>query len=241
MKFELAINMIVGQRLEQYLKFALESTKWIKEIIIVNTGKEDNPNLGIIRETAPHAKIFNFADTKLSFTFSNARNYALQNTQSYWILWQDADEVHFNDFQPLITQMLPWNHYDGFEFGFYHFLLDMFHYQNIDTRVNIFKREGHKWVGDVHERIEPLGWLLKHDYRYHHYGYTKPQKEIYENWRLYWSLSPDEKFKLQEHRNPDDIITDRVTVAHPYTGKYPEVIQSYLKTQKQKVDNYKFI
>jgi hypothetical protein len=236
-----AVNMIIGQRPEMYLQYALESTKWADEHVIVNTGEKDNHNIAIAREILPNAKILNFSDTGLPFTFSNARNYALDNSESYWILWQDADEVHFNSLEKTLRDISHWTHYNGFQFNFYHFLLDIFHFQHIELRKNVFKRQGRKWVGDVHEQVQPLDNTLILDYHYHHYGYAKPQNLIYENWRLYWSLKPEEQFKLKENRNPNDIISDRVTIAQDYGGLYPEVIQSYIEQCKPLVKNYKFL
>jgi glycosyltransferase involved in cell wall biosynthesis len=234
----IALNMIIGQRKEEYLEYALKSTKWVDEHVIVNTGQDDNPNLRLVKEILPKAKIIKFAGT---FDFASARNLALDNTESYWVLWQDADEVHFERFERVARQMLSWTHYDAFEFCFYHFLLDVFHYQHIETRKNIFKKQGKRWIGAVHEQVQPINSYLSHDYCYHHYGYTKPQNEIYENWRLYWSLNQPEHYKLKENRNPNDVISDRVTVANPYTGHYPEVIKSFILKQTQKVKDFKLI
>lgn len=232
-----ALNMIIGQKEEKYLKFALESTKWLDEHVIVNTGDSDNPNLAIIEEILPKANIIHMQD---EFTFSKARNLALNNTYSPWILWQDADEVHFDMFRSLVLEYSS-THYDAVVFGFYHFILDMFHYQSIDLRPNMFRKDGKRWVGDVHEQVEPLVNVIHNDYRYHHYGYTKPQKDIYDNWKLYWSLNPDERWKCEQKRNPNDIISDRVTVAKEYFGQYPEVMQEYISKQKPMIKDYKFI
>lgn len=237
----IAANMILGERPEPFLEYCLKSVKWVDEFVIVNTGSKNNPNIAIAKSILPNAKYFDFSDTGLPFTFSNARNYALDNSTAYWILWIDADEIHFNKLETLFRGMAHWTHYDGFKFQFYHFLLDVFHYQHVEPRTIIFKREGKRWTGDVHEQVTPLTNVLIESYYYHHYGYTKPQNLIYENWKLYWSLNPSENFKTKEYRNPNDIISDRVTVAHPYKGPYPEVIQAYIKTQQPKVNNYKFL
>jgi glycosyltransferase involved in cell wall biosynthesis len=233
-----AANIIVGQKYEQYFQFTLQSIKWVDEIVIVNTGDSNNPNLKTIRDFAPNAKVIQFEG---AFTFSAARNKALENTKSLWILWVDADEVHFNDFERVVREIIAAPKGDAYQFGFHHFILDMFHYQNIDLRLNLFMNVDKRWHGNVHEYVHPIQKAVPHEYRYHHYGYTKPQREIYENWRLYWSLNPDELSKLNEERDPDGIISDRVTVAHPYIGPYPEVIQSYIQQQPMKVDGYKFL
>lgn len=234
----ISLNMIIGQKVEPYLEFALLSTKWCDEHVIVNTGKEDNPNLEVVRKVLPQAKIVQFSGP---FNFSAARNLALDNSTRPWILWQDADEVHFDRFEGLVREILSLPPSDGIQLSFTHFLLDFFHYQSIDQRVNIFSREGKRWTGEVHERVQPFQTITSLPYVYHHYGYTKPQKDIYENWRLYWSLKEDEKWKLNEKRNPDDIISDRVTVAKEYYGEYPEVIQSFIQSQRPKVKDYKLI
>lgn len=235
---KLALNMILGQKPEQFLEYALLSTKWVDEHVIVNTGEKDNPNLDIVKHVLPNAKIIHFEG---EFSFSAARNLALDNTDSYWILWQDADEVHFEKFEEIFRSIAHWTHYDAFQFYFTHFLLDVFHYQHYEPRTIVFKRHGRRWSGDVHEQPHPINNVFFYDYRYHHYGYAKPQHLIYENWKLYWSLNPDERFKLEENRNPNDIISDRVTIAKPYTGDYPEVIEDYIKVQMPKVKDFKLI
>lgn len=234
----IALNMIIGQRKEEYLEYALKSTAWLDEHVIINTGNSDNPNLKIIDKVLPKAKIIPF---KGEFSFCNARNQALNNTDSPWVLWEDADEVHFDAFQEFARQCANDNTDDAIGCGFYHFLLDVFHYQSIDERIILFKKDDKRWIGDVHEQVEGHRNVAYSGYRYHHYGYTKPQSEIYENWKLYWSLNPAEQYKLKEQRNPDDIITDRVTVANPYTANYPEVIIDYIEKQKPKVKDYKFV
>lgn len=233
-----SLNMIIGQKPEAYLKYALLSTKWVDEHIIVNTGQDDNPNLETIREIIPTAKIIKFEG---EFNFSAARNLALDNSTKQWILWQDADEVHFDRFEGLVRHYINNTGADGIKFAFTHFILDCFHYQSVDQRINLFQRKGKRWYGDVHEKVEPMYLFLSDGYVYHHYGYTKPQHLIYENWRLYWSLNPDERWKCEEKRDADGIISDRVTVAHEYSGEYPEVIQSFIDNQKPIVNNYKFI
>jgi glycosyltransferase involved in cell wall biosynthesis len=238
---KIAVNMIIGERPEMFLEYSLLSTKWADEHVIVNTGSKDNHNIAIAKTILPNAKFIDFSETGLPFTFSNARNCAIDHTESYWILWQDADEVHFDSLERLMREVLNWTHYDGFQFNFYHFLLDMFHFQHTELRKNVFKREGRRWTGNVHEHVEPLDKALILDYYYHHYGYAKPQDLIYENWRKYWELNPDENFKLKENRNPHDIISDRVTIAQDYKGLYPEVIKSYIATCKPLVKDYKFV
>lgn len=232
-----AANMIIGQRIEPFLKYSLESTKFLDEYVVVNTGNDDNPNLKVVREIIPSAKIVKFEG---DFNFSKARNLALDNTESQWIIWIDADETHFEAFESLVREYSN-SHYDTVVFGFYHFILDMFHYQSIDLRANMFRKDGKRWTGDVHEKIEPKINVCHDSYRYHHYGYTKPQKEIYENWKLYWSLNPDERWKCDEPRNPNDIISDRVTVAHDYKGEYPEIMRDYISKQHTLIKDYKFI
>ncbi len=232
-----ALNMILGQKFEPFLKYALESTKFLDEYVVVNTGNDDNPNLKVVREIIPSAKIIKFEG---DFNFSKARNLALDNTESQWIIWIDADEAHFEAFERLVREYSS-THYDAIVFSFYHFILDVFHYQSVDSRPIMFRKDGKRWFGDVHEHVEPIHNTCFDDYKYHHYGYTKPQKEIYENWRLYWSLSPTENWKCAEQRNPNDIISDRVSVAHKYEGRYPEVMKNYISQQKEIVKDYKFI
>lgn len=233
-----AANMILGERPEPFLRYSLRSTKFVDEYVIVNTGSENNQNIKIALEEIPTAKIIQFTG---EFSFSAARNLALENTESGWIIWIDADECHFEAFEGLVRAFIREPQGDGIETGFYHFLLDMYHYQSIDPRVNVFRNDGKQWEGKVHEQIKPIQKVFSTPYRYHHYGYVKPQELVYENWRTYWDLNPDEKWKLHEKRNPRDIISDRVSVAKEYHGSYPEVIQSDLSTFPVKVKDFKLI
>ena len=82
----LSVCMIVRNE-EKHLEKCLTSVKDITdEIVIVDTGSEDN-TLAIAE--AFNSSIFHF---KWNDDFSSARNFALSKCQSDWILYIDADE-----------------------------------------------------------------------------------------------------------------------------------------------------
>jgi glycosyltransferase involved in cell wall biosynthesis len=82
----ITLSMIVKNE-EKYLKDCLLSVRDIvDEIIIVDTGSVDN-TISIAKEFG--AKLFHF---KWIDDFSAARNFALENSASDWILYLDADE-----------------------------------------------------------------------------------------------------------------------------------------------------
>jgi len=82
----ITLSMIVKNE-EAYLKDCLNSVKdVVDEIVIVDTGSSDNTKT-IAKEFG--AKVFDFTWID---NFSAARNFALENSSSDWILYLDADE-----------------------------------------------------------------------------------------------------------------------------------------------------
>lgn len=82
----ISLCMIVKNE-EEYIEAALESVKTaVDEIIIIDTGSEDNTKSICSRYTD---QIY---ETEWTDDFSEARNLSLKKASCEWILWLDADE-----------------------------------------------------------------------------------------------------------------------------------------------------
>ena len=213
-------NMIVGAKEEPFLKYSLRSIfPCVDEIVIVaNDG--DNLNASTIEKCSKVSVYYRpFKD------FATARNIALSySTAADYILWVDADEVHFiRDLSRFIEEAVS-KKVDCAQAAFFHFVKDNKHYQSIDPR-NILLRNGiFKWTKAVDEYPEFISKgqkMLLSKYRYHHYGYTKDPQRLWEDWMDRAKILGTREWF--EDKDPKTILDDRVLI--PYEGEYPEVME----------------
>src|SRR5262249_54910071 len=95
----LALNIIVKNE-ESNLRRALESVaSCVDEIVIVDTGSTDN-TVEVARSYGAKVLAFEWSDD-----FSAARNCAIENTESPWILTLDADEYLLPDDQAKLKKL----------------------------------------------------------------------------------------------------------------------------------------
>ena len=221
---KISANMIIGEFNEPYLKYALNSIRWVDEIVIVNTANFDFRNIEIKRNKF---KFINYADYYKEFNFANARNLAKDNSTGDYILKIDADEVYYNSFEKTVRS-LDFSK-DIYELEFYHFLIDIFHYQYIESKEVLFKNNKLiKWQGEVHEQLVGLATRGKLHDKFCHLGYTKLQKEIFKKWIKYVKLDPKLPDDFYKGRKGDHILEDRIAKEFPY--EYPEVMREFIKT-----------
>jgi hypothetical protein len=141
-------------------------------------------------------------------------------------LWVDADEVHFKTrLKTFVEDTMNKNVHAGMA-SFFHFVKDMKHYQSLDERLILLKNRTFKWTSKVDEYPEfilPKEQVLvnKTNYRYHHYGYTKPQKEVFDNWKQREQILGTKEW--YSDKDPNTILDDRKLFE--YTDDYPEVIK----------------
>ena len=134
---------LVVKNEEQQLSRCLDSArKLATEIIIVDTGSTD-ATLRIAEQYG--AKISSFDFTTVDF--AAARNYAITQAQTAWILMLDADETLAPETAPMIQTLVARNESAGF-------YLER-HNPSIDHVVRLFPRKpSFRYRGRVHETID---------------------------------------------------------------------------------------
>jgi len=220
---KIAANMLVDARTEEFLIPCLKSiVDVVDEIVIV--ANPDNKNAEIMN-IFPKVRVayLPFKD------FSTARNNCLGlSKDADYILRVDADEVHFTDQLKAVIQRMVDEDKDGAIAAFYHFIKDFKHYQSIDGRTILFRNKpGLLWEGKVDEDLHGLlpADLLNTNYRYHHYGYTKTQRQVWENWMQREKiLGTKEWFR---DRDPNTVLDERKVTE--YAGPYPDGMKEVIK------------
>lgn len=147
-----AAAMIVKNE-ERTLGLALERLRdAVDEIIVVDTGSTDR-SLEIARQCG--ASIYHFEWTG---SFADARNYALSQVTSDWVLWVDADEILYEQDvavihtaaglfdtldPPALLRVVQVNHMNGLTAA-------------NTSMVRLFPtRFGLRWRGRIHEQVGP--------------------------------------------------------------------------------------
>ena len=214
-------NMIVDSRPELFLLPCLKSiSDVVDEIVIVA-----NPN------NANAETINSYPKTRVAYQpfedFSIQRNRALLlSKQADYILWVDADEVHFkNDLFCFCKDTIEGKHGHGVA-AFYHFVKSLKTYQSIDGRQILFRNDpGIRWVGKVDEIYQPFPEpQFRTSYKYHHYGYTKPQRVVHDGWVQRAEILKTNEWYLD--RDPETILDERPVIN--YKGEYPKEMDELL-------------
>jgi hypothetical protein len=229
------VLMIVGQFEEPFLEAALRSVEWADGFAIVNTdpeGKNGQQNERIVRNIVPREKL------KLErlwmspgkFDFAKARNTALGLIpDDAAVLIVDADDVHYPHFQGLVRNAIAQGD-TTLAAHYWHHAVYKNLWHSIPHRRIVFPRHGAGFSnsqGTVHEElrgrvIEPV--FL--DYRYHHYGYIKPAREVSKRWEFYRSLgAPIHDYDRDQ---PDHALDDWPRICKLYTGEHPPAVEPAL-------------
>lgn len=128
--------------LEQCL---LSCRDFVDEIIIVDTGSTDS-TIDIIKEYGGTVYHFDWCDD-----FGAARNFALQQVKTPWTLTLDADDIFLNPH--LLKESCENAHKQRIGGLWAMYWQDAYTFQK---RMNVFKTNLHRWVGFVHETINPI-------------------------------------------------------------------------------------
>ena len=218
---KVSANMIVGSNREPYLKQCIESIyDCVDEIIVVaNTNNQNSDVLESYSKIKVYYRVF--------VDFCSARNTALSLTSPdmEYILWVDADEVHFPS--KLAEFISASNGYDIGVAAFYHFIKDFKHYQSIDERYILLRKGIFTWTSKVDEyplfAMQPKAYVS--EYKYHHYGYTKPQRELWNGWMERAKLLGDNSPWFKDD-DPDTILDSRIVI--DYKGEYPIQMKGHI-------------
>jgi Glycosyltransferases involved in cell wall biogenesis len=199
-KQTVSLCMIVKDE-EDCLLAAIQSVRNITdELIVIDTGSTDStPQLAL----ATGAKLFHFTWTK---DFSEARNFALKQAVSDWILVLDADEVLETVNPETFYELLNDVRVEGYFLRIKN-ILGPHLGESCDQVVRLFRNKpAYQFEGAIHEQIAPCilranngNGLSLAPLTLHHFGYLKDRLEsknkFYRNSRI---------IQRELLKNPDD-------------------------------------
>ncbi|EHQ87536.1 glycosyltransferase [Desulfosporosinus youngiae] len=144
------------------------------ELIIVDTGSTDNTRELVL---AAGVKLFHLEWTK---DFSAARNFALEQAASNWIIVLDADEVLETIDPQAFYELLTDSQVEGYFLRIKNYL-DSTISESCDQVVRLFRnRLDYRFEGAIHEQVAPSilkanngGGLASVPITIHHYGYLR--------------------------------------------------------------------
>lgn len=218
-------QLIVGDLPEPFLEAALRSVSWVDYYVVVTTVPPASDvgyaNLQTVKRVVPEDKLRLLSMTDDTPDFAAARNAALgQVADGDYVLIVDADDVHYPEFEG-IAHCLIAEGADSITAAFYHLVVYRDAYQDVYPREIVFRKDAAtQFVGRVHEQLHTRRQRpVTAEYRYVHYGYVKPQRDVFDRWVRYSELEGEPHHYAGQ--DPDNIISDRVSVARRFTLAHP--------------------
>lgn len=139
---------------EAYVEAALRSVVFADEIIVIDSFSTD--------KTLEIAQRFASKTLQRAFdNFSNQKNFALEHASCDWILFLDADERITHPLQIEIVEAIKNGKHAGYKLHFPHFFMNRFLYHHSSNVLRLVKREGTKYIGLVHEKLQVNGSIGK--------------------------------------------------------------------------------
>jgi GT2 family glycosyltransferase len=182
--------------------FLRSYSPFFDEMVLVDTGSTDN-SVSIAKmfgakviEVDPKEVFFEFEGQTL-LNFGKARNIALDNCTTDWIIHMDIDE-HMQDI--ITTRRLLDTNLDGYLF-YVNNLMDDNRYSLSET-IRLFRRDaGFKYNGYVHETLqrEEHHKVGRSPVKLTHFGYLKSATDIRKKMQTYFKLN-----RKQIEDNPKD-------------------------------------
>lgn len=140
---------MIGLNEEDNIARCLKSVRnLVDEVIFVDANSTDSTKQIVKSLIRPDA--LTWVDRPWTDDFSAARNAALRRASGDWILWLDCDEQLINP--TCITKYLNSSIFPGFVIQQHHLALDT--EMEPDCPIRIFKNNGAKWFGVIHEQAE---------------------------------------------------------------------------------------
>jgi len=223
--------MYIVKNEEEFLPFSMRSIYNVVDEIVVVDGHSTDRTVEIARSFDKTRKVL-YCDSP---DYSVNRNLALDAALGDWLMPMDADMVFYNDINEAVPRLIRNPHVDVYYCWFYHLMRDPHLMQNQSDHDPLYCREfllvrrrpGLRWVGAVHERLAGTGpCAADSGLHFAHYGYVKPQREVFKRWVKYAMLEG----KGEEAYGgvcPDTILDDRPV--RPFTRGHPEVIAEYIR------------
>jgi len=233
---------IIAQEVDEFgtLLFSscLESLNdYADQIVIVDNGLCDAAKDIVIslRQRLP----ITFVDGRQTVRFDHLRNLAIQATDAGMthIHKIDTDEVYFPNSLPAIKDMLHNPEIGSISGGLVHFMIEPNLMQSLQHKEVIFRFDKElSWHGGVHEEITGLkpGESITAPFSFLHFGYCRPQWQIFLKWLKYAMLQFDhlDHYKheiidgvrlpwFRDGISPDTILETRRPHLQPYEGQYP--------------------
>ena len=134
------------------------ASKFADELVVVDTGSTDG-TLKEVKKFTDNIYFFKWVDD-----FSAARNFAFDKAKCDLLMWLDADDVISDENVERIVELK--NSFSDYDMAFlpYAAAFDGDTPTYIYYRERIFKRKGNfRFVGEVHEAVEPRGKILYSD------------------------------------------------------------------------------
>jgi glycosyltransferase involved in cell wall biosynthesis len=149
---------------EAFLEDALFSVAFADEIIVVDSFSTD--------ATPEIAKRYAHKFLQRKFdNFSAQKNFALKEATGDWVLFLDADERVTHSLENEIKQTLRNPKHGGYKINFPHFYMNRFLYHHSDDVLRLVRREGAKFTGSVHEKLQCEGSIGKLKQKMLHFTY----------------------------------------------------------------------
>lgn len=194
---------------EDVLADCLDSVRWVDEIVVYDTGSTD-----ATREIA-HRYTETVVDGYWDDDFAAARNRALEHATGDWVLSIDADEVFESQGSTLRK------HLSRATEDTYGIRIVNTGASSVDgtfefTAKRVFRREGHHWVGHLHEQVATsdgqvtAGGLLA-GIRLRHSGYADTDRLNDEKSERNTTLARDQ---LAAARQADDPVATAGALVH---------------------------
>lgn len=234
----ITLCMIVKNE-EEYINMCLKNAmKFVDEAIIVDTGSIDN-TINLIKSFGENIKLINH---NWNNDFSEARNISLECAKGDMILVLDADEKLLCDREKLLDFIEGNKEFDAFTIPLYNILsADKIVYS--DVYCKLFRNEGYRYKGAVHEQItiekSKMKAIPSDICKIIHYGYLEDKKKQNEKAKRNLEISLNDL-----KRDPNNAFTHyNLGISYSSMGKFNKALDHFLKAyehDKGKVKPYTY-
>jgi hypothetical protein len=236
MEAKIACAISIGSAPERYLEPTLAAIAPVVDLLVVNDNAGGpNPNLSTL-ESSEIARMGRLRVVHTTFVdFGTMRNDAFAAlaaaAQPDWVLWLDADEVHYETIVGLVRDLLPRL---GSDYGAVHcykvHFVGTFRWISDAARSVCAYRFNPmlRWHGAVHERLEAeRGKAVVVPHRIAHYGGVLPPASYAAKARKYAELGQaiDNVYPAAADANVENVYARKAKTARRFTGRHPGAAQ----------------
>ncbi|MGH7684439.1 MAG: hypothetical protein ACREMT_08845, partial [Vulcanimicrobiaceae bacterium] len=224
----------IGSAPERYLEATLTAIAPVVDLLVVNDNAAgSNPNLPIL-EASDIARAGRLRVVRTAFVdFGTMRNDAFSalaaTAKPDWVLWLDADEVHYETIAGLARHLLPRLGPDYAAVHCYKIhLVGSFRWVSDAARAVCAYRfnPALRWRGAVHEQLENVsGKAVVVPHRIAHYGAVLPPAAYATKARKYAELGQaiDNAYPAPSDANVENVYARKAKTARRFTGSHPDV------------------